>query len=497
MAEPSIAAPLPSRRWWSLWVVALAIFTVTADAGQLNIALPAIVGEFKADLSLAAWIALVYALATASLYLPCGRLADMIGSGRLFSVGFLVHALCSLAAGLSQSGAQLIIFRGLQAAGSALIMANNFAIVTALFPPEERGRAMGISGGTVAALGYTMGPIIGGLLTHAFGWRSNLYFTATLGFIGFVAARKLLPQTANSHGRAKREPFDMAGAVAFALAISLILLSQTAAQRGGFLDAIAIGELLAGLVALGFFIRLEARAAYPLLDLNLFRIGAFTLGNVARLASFVSISANAVLMPFFLQLALGLDPLRAGLLIAPTPLALALLSPLAGWLSERMMPEKLCALGMLILAAGFLFLSHLGAESSALAVIAGLSLLGVGMGFFQTPNNHLLMTSVPRRRLGVGSGFLSIVRSIGYSAGATLATTIVSLSLSPSTGATSLENMRAALPLDPANPALSAFLRGYQRTYWAAALIAFLGAVASAVPLGLSVKARAPLEPPE
>ncbi|HEY3165628.1 MAG TPA: MFS transporter [Candidatus Binatia bacterium] len=180
MAAQKDSSP-PRHRWWSLCVVALAIFTVTADAGQLSIALPAIITEFRADLTLAGWIALVYALATASLYLPCGRLSDLVGSARLFSFGFVFHALSSLAAGFAESGLQLIIFRGLQAAGSAFIMANNFAIVTALLPPEERGRAMGISGGTVAALGYTSGPIIGGLLTHGFGWRSNLYFTATLG----------------------------------------------------------------------------------------------------------------------------------------------------------------------------------------------------------------------------------------------------------------------------------------------------------------------------
>src|SRR4029434_5138268 len=136
MPDPQNSSP-PRRRWWSLCVVALAIFTVTADAGQLNIALPAIIGEFKADLTLAAWVALVYALATASLYLPCGRLSDIVGSGRLFSFGFIFHAVFSLAGGFSQNGTQLIIFRGLQAAGSAFIMANNFAIVTALFPPKS------------------------------------------------------------------------------------------------------------------------------------------------------------------------------------------------------------------------------------------------------------------------------------------------------------------------------------------------------------------------
>ncbi|HEX2928800.1 MAG TPA: MFS transporter, partial [Candidatus Binatia bacterium] len=256
-------------------VVALAIFTVTADAGQLNIALPAIIGEFKADLTLAAWVALVYALATASLYLPCGRLSDIVGSGRLFSFGFIFHAVCSLAAGLSQNGTQLIIFRGLQAAGSAFIMANNFAIVTALFPPEERGRAMGISGGTVAALGYTLGPIIGGLLTHAFGWRSNLYFTAALGFIGFFLARKLLPQTAAHPSTRKREPFDFVGALSFALSMSLILLALTTAQKGAFLDFFVITELIGGIAALAIFLRIESRTPYPLLDLRLFRVPAF------------------------------------------------------------------------------------------------------------------------------------------------------------------------------------------------------------------------------
>jgi MFS family permease len=187
-------------------------------------------------------------------------------------------------------------------------------------------------------------------------------------------------------------------------------------------------------------------------------------------------------MPFFLQLALGLDPLRAGLLVAPTPLALALLSPVGGWLSERMMPEKLCALGMLIIAVAFLFLSTLTVGSTHFAVIGGLSLLGVGMGFFQTPNNNLLMTAVPRERLGVGSGFLSIVRSVGYSAGATLATTIVSVYLLAATGQAALNELRGAQPLEAGSPALSAFLLGYHRTYRVAAVIAFLGALASAIP---------------
>src|SRR5690349_20098446 len=183
----------PRSRWWSLAVASLATLIVTADSGQLSIALPLIVKDLRADLSLAGWVALVYALVTASLYLPCGRLSDLFGVGKLFLAGFVLYALSALFAGAAHSAGQLIFFRATQAAGSALIMANNFALITALFPREERGRAMGIAGGTVSALGYTLGPVLGGLMTHTFGWRSNFYLSAFLAMVGFVAAWVLLP----------------------------------------------------------------------------------------------------------------------------------------------------------------------------------------------------------------------------------------------------------------------------------------------------------------
>jgi MFS family permease len=205
---------------------------VTADTGQLSIALPAILTEFNADLTLASWIALVYALITASLYLPCGRLSDLVGIGKVFSAGFVLYAASALAAGWSQSAEQLIVFRALQAAGSALIMANNFALVTALFPQEERGRAMGISGGTVSALGYTLGPVLGGLLTYAFGWRSNLYLSAVLASVGLGVARYLLPSESFKGSSVRKEPFDFPGAITFAFSISLLLLALATAQRG-------------------------------------------------------------------------------------------------------------------------------------------------------------------------------------------------------------------------------------------------------------------------
>lgn len=476
-SAPNDSSITVRNRWWSLAVASLATLIVTVDTGQLSIALPLIIKEFDADLALASWIALVYALITASLYLPCGRLSDLFGLGKLFLTGFILYSLSSFAAGASQGAAQLVLFRALQAAGSALIMANNFALVTALFPPQERGRAMGIAGGTVSAVGYSLGPVLGGLLTHALGWRSNFYLSGALALIGFTAARALLPPESFRGTSAKREPFDFIGVISFSLGISLLLSSLALAQRGELQDFFIALAALAGAGLFGFFIWWENRFAYPLLDLTIFRIPAFTLGNIARWFSFITMSVSNLLMPFFLQLGMGLDPLRTGILVAPTSVAMALLAPLTGWMSEKFAPERLCALGLTVNGAALIFLSFLGPGSSAIEVVFGLALMGVGMGIFQTPNNNLLMSSVPRHRLGVGSSVLSIVRSLGYSLGATLAAAIVGHFLFVSTGATSLQNLGEGSATTADSAVLTAFLRGYRCAFLIAAVFAFAGAL--------------------
>jgi len=475
-------ASLPRRnRWWSLSVASIATLIVTADTGQLSIALPAIITEFNADLTLASWIALVHALITASLYLPCGRLSDLVGIGKLFLAGFILYAASSIAAGLAQGVGSLLFFRAMQAGGSALVMANNFALVTALFPPEERGRAMGIAGGTISAMGYTLGPVLGGLLTHGFGWRSNFYVSAGLAVAGFGAARFLLPPESFTGSTAKKEPFDIAGALTFALSISLLLFALMVLQKGAERQSLVGLAALGGIAALGFFLWWEKRQSFPLLDLALFRIPAFTLGNTARWISFVAMSVNNLLMPFFLQLVMGLDPLRAGFLVAPTPFAMALLAPVTGWMSERFAPERLCALGLALTGGALVFLSFLSAGATAFEVVFGLAWLGFGMGLFQTPNNNLLMSAVPRHRLGIGSSVLSIVRSLGYSTGAALAAAIVSGRLVAVTGQSSLQAFGGQLGFESGSSVLVAFLQGYRYAYLTAAILCFVGAAASAV----------------
>ncbi len=480
LSEDPCAKP-GRKHWWSLSVSSLATLIVTADSGQLSIALPVIIAEFEADLTLAAWIALVYALITASLYLPCGKLSDRFGVGKLFNAGFIIYAVSALVAGWSRSAAQLIAFRALQAVGSALTMANNFALVTALFPPAERGRAMGIAGGTISALGYSMGPVLGGLLTQTLGWRSNFYVSAALAFLGFCAARILLPPESFKGSSEKREPFDFIGAAAFAMGLSLLMLALTTVQKGAWQSSFVGLTFIGGILSLAFFVLWEKRCRYPLLDLSLFGIRAFTLGNGARWISFVAMSINTLLMPFCTQLVMGLDPLRAGFLVAPTPLAMAMLAPFTGWLSEKFAPERLCCLGLATTSVAFACLSFVSLATTSVEIIVWSGLLGLGMGMFQTPNNNLLMSSIPRERLGIGSSFLSIVRSVGNSMGAALGATMVSFQLLAVTGETSLANLGGPFPSSGESPVHTAFLQGFSYTYWTAALLCFIGALLSVV----------------
>jgi MFS family permease len=219
-----------------------------------------------------------------------------------------------------------------------------------------------------------------------------------------------------------------------------------------------------------------------LLDLRLFRIRLFAAGNLARLSSFVSVSMNQLLMPFFLQLGLGLDTLRAGLLMATSSIGLGILSPFTGYLSDRMGARALSSTGLGIMAAAFYSLGRLNLSDSAFDIALRLALVGVGLGLFQTPNNNALMSSLPSDRLGVGSSFLSIVRSFGLSIGVATASAIVSARLVAVTGQTSLDALRGAGSAAMSTPLLAAFLQGYRYVCWTAVIVCLVGAAAAMVP---------------
>ncbi len=470
----------PNYKWWGLGIVSIAVFASTADSGLVGISLPVIMNYFQADMSFAGWVVLIHSLVTACLFVPLGRLSDLIGHKKIMSAGFLLYATSSAVASLAQNPTQLITFRILQATGNALMMSNSFAITTALFPGNERGKAMGISGGLVSAVGLSLGPSMGGLLIHAFGWRSVFYVPAIIGGVGFIAAQFLIQEHRMTiRVKKTKEPFDFLGMGIFVLALSSLFVGLTTGQKGLWNSPLVIAELTIAVMSVSLFIWWESFTRYPMLDLKLFSIRTFTGGNWSRLSVFIANSVNNLIMPFYLQLGLGLSPLAAGLLMTPNAMASAVVSPISGWLSDKIGARIISSLGLAVTSAALFMLSSLSAGATSAEVVRGILLFGVGHGLFQTPNNSSVMGSVPPERLGVASAFLSLVRSLGQSFGIAIATTIIISSLIAVTGQTSLQGLREAGQAGQ-NPALlSAFLRGYRFSYIAAGLICAFAIVAS------------------
>ena len=453
----------PNHRWWALWVVVISVFIATTDVGMLTISLPVIITEFRTDITFAGWIVFVYALVTGALYLPCGRLSDLLGRKLTFSAGFLVYGVSSALAGLAHGPTQLMTCRVGQAVGAALMMTNTFALTASLFTGADRGRAMGLSGGLVSAVGFTLGPVVGGLITFTLGWRYIFFISSALSFIGFAAARCLLLDDRDAGEQKRREPFDFAGAGLFAVGLTFLLLGIT---RGG----LGYWGFLLSAVFLGLFVWREATCPYPILDLALLRIVPFAAGNIARLSTFVALSTNELMMPFLLQLVLGMDPLESGGLMTAIALVLMVVSPSAGWLTDRIGSAPPAAAGAVVVAVAMYSLSFLGPDSAPAEIVPRLALLGVGLGLFQTPNNHGLISSVPPERLGIASSVISIIRSVGRSLGTAVATAFVGMRLAAVTNESGPQDL-AALNLSENPRLMEAFMEGYGYAYMTAACL--------------------------
>jgi len=465
-----------------LALIGVGVLISTLDASIVNIALPTIMVSLGATLDAVTWVVVAYLLTIAILLLPFGRLGDMVGRKPIFTAGLALFAVGSALCGLSAGVEQLVAFRVLQGVGAAMITAVSFAIVTAVFPPWQRGVALGING-AVVAIGFTLGPALGGFLIGSLGWRAIFYVTVPIAAVGVIGAWVILDERRISGGQhSGRGRFDWAGAVTSALALVALLLVLNLAPETGWITVEMV--VLEGLFLLfsALFLVVESRVEEPLVDLSLFRRRIYTAGNVAGLLAFLAISANAYLMPLFMQLVLGFDPLLAGVLLTPTAVMLAVVAPISGWLSDRLGPRILSSVGLAINGVALLFLSGLGADAQYTQVLAWLLLLGLGQGLFQSPNNSSVMGDVPRNRLGIGGAILSNMRNLGQVVGVAVAASFLLSSLSGVGGIVGLQTLAVGTAGAPISPEVAAaFIEGMRGAYLAAAGFATLGVFASLV----------------
>jgi len=389
----------------ALLVATFAAFLTPFMGAALNVALPSIGNDFGADAILLNLVATVYLLATAMFLLPFGRMGDIYGRKRIFTLGIIVFTASSLLCAIAPSMPWLIAFRVLQGIGSAMIFGTGVAILTSVFPPGERGRALGINVAAVY-IGLSAGPFAGGLLTQYLGWRSIFWVLVPIGIAAIVLLRlKIKGEWAESRG----ERFDWRGTLFYTVSLLFIMSGfNWLPEWKGF---VAMG---AGLALLAVFVSWELRLRFPLFEMRLFRRNrVFAFSNLAALINYSATFAVGFLMSLYLQYVKGFDPRDAGLVMVVQPLIMAVFSPVTGRLSDRIQPQVIASAGMAFSTLRLVLLIFLEPSTSVWYILMDLALLGIGFALFSSPNTNAIMSSVERRYYGVASGSVGTMRMIG------------------------------------------------------------------------------------
>jgi EmrB/QacA subfamily drug resistance transporter len=390
----------------------MGVFLATIDGSIVNISLPTLVSSFQTDFALVQWVVLSYLLTVTTLMLGIGRLADIYGKKPIYTAGFILFTVSSVLCGFSPTIYTLIGFRVVQAVGAAMIMALGMAITTEAFPPSERGRALGITG-TIVSVGIATGPTLGGLIVKNLSWHWIFFVNLPVGIIGTFMVVRYVPAFKPPGG----QRFDYWGALTLCVSLLSLLVALTLGQRVGFGDRIVLLLVGSFVVFLAVFISLELRIEQPMIDLRLFRNSLFSVSLATGFIIFICLAGTLILMPFYIQNVLGYDPQQTGLLMATVPVALGIIAPLSGSLSDRFGSRPITVAGLAMLTVGFLGVSSLDAETTTLGYIIRFLPVGLGVGIFQSPNNSAIMGAAPRGRLGIASGMLAVTRTLGQTTG--------------------------------------------------------------------------------
>jgi EmrB/QacA subfamily drug resistance transporter len=401
-----------SRKWYVMAAVGMGIFLSTIDSSIVNVALPTLVRELNTTFATVEWVVLAYSLTLATLLLSMGRLGDMIGKKPIYVAGFIGFTLGSALCGLAPTIHWLIASRVLQAIGGAMVLALGMAIVTESFPPSERGRALGLSGAIVST-GIVIGPTLGGVIVDALSWHWIFFVNLPVGIVGTLMVLRFVPALKP----AGRQRFDLAGAVTLFASLLMVLLALTVGQQLGFGKPPVLLLFAGGVALMAAFIVLEQRSKQPMIDLRLFRNRFFDVSLISGFMTFVAMGGTTILIPFFLQGVLGYDPSQVGLLMATLPLAVGVVAPISGALSDRIGTRPITVVGLVLILLGFYAISTITVQMTTLGYVLRFLPIGLGLGVFQSPNNSAVLGAVPRERLGVASGLLSITRIIGQMVG--------------------------------------------------------------------------------
>lgn len=476
----------PSYRWVVFATIGIGTFFSLVDMGIVNLALPTIEREFKTNLSTLQWVTVGYALAISVLLLPFGRMGDMLGRKRLIVAGLALFIVAVIAGGVAQNITWLIMARAFQGVGAALIQANGMATILSVFPDKERGKAMG-SNLSVVGAGAVAGPAIGGVLVETFGWRSVFFVNIPFLIVAIVGVVLVLEGgPVKAAARRVTGRYDWVGAVLSGVILLTFLMGLSQGQRQGWTAPpilLAWALLAAALVS---FIWWELRIPNPMLDLRLFKKRLLTFGVLSGFGNFMAGQSVIFLMTFYVQLILGFEPRKAGLIMLAGPLCLAIMGPISGRLSDRYGWQRFNVIGQVMCGSAlFLFAFGLRTDTPLTLLVPIIVLMYLGMGLFNTPNNSSIMSAVDRSRYGVVSALTQLVRNSANVTSIAIATTIVAAALAAQGFGSSLDAVKGS----PA--AREAFVTGMHRVYFAMAGLTVFGLVLTLMK-GERVKEGAP-----
>jgi EmrB/QacA subfamily drug resistance transporter len=416
-----------SQRHGTLLLINVCVgqFIVGLDQRALLVALPTLSHIFNTSLTTIQWVLLIYDLTLIGLVITFGRLGDLFGRRRFYASGFLIFVLSSALCGVAQSASQIIVFRGLQAMGGAMISANGRAVASVALPPGERGKAMGFAS-MAFHIGFLTGPTLGGFLIDTIGWRWIFFLNLPIGIWGAHLAWRLLEENKED---VKGISVDFSGAILLMMTCSLFIYGMNQLPHLGWKDPIVVKMMALFVVALTFFIFVELRAKMPILSFSLFRNRLFTASMFSLFFITSTQAAISFLMPFYLQNILHFSPSQMGWILIANSVVIIMIAPIAGWLSDRMGSRLLCTAGSALIVIAQFFIASLGLDSSIPRITFPLMLSGLGWAIFNSPNQSAILGSVPRDKVGTASGMNTTTARTGGAMGVALSATLFTYGL--------------------------------------------------------------------
>jgi EmrB/QacA subfamily drug resistance transporter len=421
-----------NRKWWTLFAVAFGLFMIMLDNTVVNVALPTMESDLHVGLSQLEWVVTAYALTFAALLITGGKLADLYGRRRIFVLGLVVFTLSSLACGLAPSAGFLIGARTVQGAGAALMNPATLSIITATFPPRQRGQAIGIWAG-VSALALAIGPLAGGLITENLNWNWIFFVNVPVGALGIVVSQLVIRESRDTSAEQSIDLPGLLTSIGFLFSLSYALIEG---NKHGWSSPEILGLFGAAAVLLVAFVLFELHQRLPMLDLSLFRIGSFAGANLVAMLVSLAMFGVFFFVSLYIQNILGYSATQAGAMFLPMTILIILIAPIAGRFSDQVGSRWLMGGGMALVGISLLLYQRVGLHSDFWTLLPAMILGGVGMASTMSPMTAAAMGAVPVDKAGVGSGVLNSFRQVGGSLGIALIGAIVASFVHPSTAHT-------------------------------------------------------------